>query len=312
MRPRLLAAGDLVGRWRVGRLLGRGRFGEVYAGIEQTSGTSVAIKVEQEPSQPGKRSRLRREARVHTALEGAPGWSQLHWHGAANGVRALVSDRLGPSLKALHRAVGPLTAQELALVASEALSRLETLHERGWLHGDIKPDNMLLPFGVSALDEERSPGTPLLHCIDFGLSLKLPPGSAAEGSGARRGTLGAVRYASITNQLLQPLGPRDDLEALAFSLVYLHRGRLPWSDVAAPTQRERFELIRQAKTREDPDALFAGLPAAFAEFLRGCRELDAEARPDYASLRSLFADLQRGGGGAGQEAPRTVLSSGDG
>ena len=81
------------------------------------------------------RSRLRRESRVYTALEGAPGWSQLHWHGAANGVRALVSDRLGPSLKALHRAVGPLTAQELALVASEALSRLETLHGRGWLHG---------------------------------------------------------------------------------------------------------------------------------------------------------------------------------
>ena len=310
MRPRLLAAGDVVGRWRVGKLLGRGRFGEVYAGVEQASGTNVAIKVEQEPSQTGRRSRLRREARVYTALKGTQGWSQLHWHGAANGLRALVSDRLGPSLKALHRAVGPLTAQELALVASEALSRLETLHGRGWLHGDIKPDNLLLPLGVNAL-EDRSPGVPLLHCIDFGLSLALPPGSAAEGSGARRGTLGAVRYASINNQLLQPLGPRDDLEALAFSLVFLHRGRLPWSDVTAPTQPERFELIRQAKARESPDSLFAGLPGAFAEFLRGCRELDVKARPDYASLRRLFSDLQRGGG-AGQEAPRTALSAGDG
>lgn len=300
----------MVGRWRVGRLLGRGRFGEVYAGSEQASGTSVAIKVEPEPEpgQPGRRSRLRREARVYTALGGTPGWPELHWHGAAKGVRALVADRLGPSLKALHRAVGPLTAQELALVASEALSRLETLHGRGWLHGDIKPDNLLLPLGASALDE-RCPGAPLLHCIDFGLALPLPRGSAAEGSGARRGTLGAVRYASITNQLLQPLGPRDDLEALAFSLVYLHRGRLPWSYVSAPTQKERFELIRQAKTREGPDALFAGLPAAFADFLRGCRELDVEAQPDYVALRRLFADLLPGGdAGAGHEAPRPAPS----
>ena len=302
---RLLSRGARISRWTVGRLLGRGRYGEVYAGVAE--GHHVAIKVE---AAEAARPRLEHETSVYDATKGMPGQAQCHWFGEQDGIRAMVVDRLGPSVKAVHRAVGNLTEAELRLVASETLERLEDLHGRGWLHCDIKPDNLLLPRGTTAL-RGRGGGQALVHCVDYGLSLPLHEGRAAEPA-ARRGTLGAVRYASISNQLLQPLGPRDDLEALAFSLVYLHRGRLPWSDVAAPTQRERFELIRQAKTREDPDALFAGLPAAFAEFLRGCRELDAEARPDYASLRSLFADLQRGGGGAGQEAPRTVLSSGDG
>ena len=144
-------------------------------------------------------------------------------------------------------------------MASETLHRLEELHGRGWLHGDIKPDNLLLPRGTTAL-KARSGGQPLVHCIDFGMSLPLHKGRA-ETPSARRGTLGAVRYASVSNQMLLPLGPRDDLEALAYSLVYLHRGQLPWSQVSAPTQREKFVLIRQAKQHEEPQLLCAAPPA---------------------------------------------------
>ena len=172
-------------------------------------------------------------------------------------------------------------------MASETLHRLEELHGRGWLHGDIKPDNLLLPRGTTAL-KALSGGRPLVHCIDFGTSLPLHKGKA-ETPSARRGTLGAVRYASVSNQMLLPLGPRDDLEALAYSLVYLHRGQLPWSQVSAPTQREKFVLIRQAKQHEEPQLLCAGLPPSFAEFLRLCRAMPAHGQPDYAALRALLA-----------------------
>jgi len=283
-RTCLLSAGDRISRWTISKLLGRGRFGEVYAGSHETSSVPVAIKVESIDVAKG---RLEREALVYEATDGLPGQAGVHWFGRQEGVLALVLDRLGPSVKAMHRAVGNLTHDELRLVASETLHRLEELHSRGWLHGDIKPDNLLLPRGTTAL-KARSGGRPLVHCIDFGMSLPLHEGRA-ETPSARRGTLGAVRYASLSNQMLLPLGPRDDLEALAYSLVYLHRGQLPWSQVSAPTQREKFALICQAKQHEEPSLLCAGLPPSFAEFLRLCRAMSAHEQPDYAALRALLA-----------------------
>jgi len=282
---RLLSRGARISRWTVGRLLGRGRYGEVYAGVAE--GHHVAIKVE---AAEAARPRLEHETSVYDATKGMPGQAQCHWFGEQDGIRAMVVDRLGPSVKAVHRAVGNLTEAELRLVASETLERLEDLHGRGWLHCDIKPDNLLLPRGTTAL-RGRGGGQALVHCVDYGLSLPLHEGRAAEPA-ARRGTLGAVRYASISNQLLQPLGPRDDLEALCYSLVYLARGRLPWSDITAALrpelgQRGRFALICEAKQREEPHRLCAGLPPAFGEFLRVCRGMAPDERPDYAGLRVL-------------------------
>ena len=146
----------------------------MYAGSHETSGVQVAIKVESVDVAKG---RLEREALVYEATGGLPGLAGVHWFGRQEGVLALVLDRLGPSVKAMHRAVGDLTHDELRLVASETLHRLEELHGRGWLHGDLKPDNLLLPRGTTAL-KARPDGRPLVHCIDFGMSLPLREGTA--------------------------------------------------------------------------------------------------------------------------------------
>jgi len=129
-RTCLLSAGDRISRWTISKLLGRGRFGEVYAGSHETSGAQVAIKVESVDVAKG---RLEREALVYEATVGLPGQAGVHWFGRQEGLLALVLDRLGPSVKAMHRAVGKLTHDELRLVASETLHRLEELHGRGWL-----------------------------------------------------------------------------------------------------------------------------------------------------------------------------------
>ena len=319
-RACLLSAGDRISHWTISKLLGRGKFGEVYAGSHETSGAQVAIKVESVDVAKG---RLEREALVYEATDGLSGQAGVHWFGRQGGVLALVLDRLGPSVKAMHRAVGNLTHDELRLVASETLHRLEELHGRGWLHGDIKPDNLLLPRGTTAL-KALSGGRPLVHCIDFGMSLPLHKGKA-ETPSARRGTLGAVRYASVSNQMLLPLGPRDDLEALAYSLVYLHRGQLPWSQVSAPTQREKFVLIRQAKQHEEPPSSPAAVHAPrrrlAAFFCRVPAPVPSDACPraarlDYAALRALLASdahrdrSERKGGGTTVKGSRKAVRSG--
>jgi hypothetical protein len=109
----------------------------------------------------------------------------------------------------------------------------------------------------------------------------------------RRGAaVGTGRFASLANQLGdEPLGRRDDLEALVFSLVYLRAGTLPWSGIEAPTKRERFERMLECKSRTNLLDLARGarLPADVQECALAIRRLRFDEQPDYSRLRQLIS-----------------------
>ena len=169
-----------------------------------------------------------------------------------------------------------------------AVRCVRALHEKGWVHRDIKSSNVVLADDAVPLDSPRS----RLCVIDFGLSRRWfdPASGEAVPSAPRRGTVGTVRFASIANQQAQALGRRDDLESLAFTLVQLHHGELPWSHVQAPTKQERFRLMLACKLRVSVGELCTGLPA-LAEFVQAVRTLRPEERPDYDALRELLRTL---------------------
>lgn len=79
---------------------------------------------------------------------------------------------------------------------------------------------------------------------------------------------------------------RDDLESLAYVLVYLRRGSLPWQDLQTKTRT--LSKKRQTTVEE----LCSGLPPAFANFLSYTRCLRFDEDPDYDYLRQIFAQLR--------------------
>jgi casein kinase I family protein HRR25 len=83
---------------------------------------------------------------------------------------------------------------------------------------------------------------------------------------------------------------RDDLESLAYMLIYFMRGKLPWSHINGSTDDETWELIRAAK-RDVEAVLTVGLPAEFDALFRYARGLEFGDQPDYDGLRTLFRDL---------------------
>lgn len=298
---RLLRFGPYV--TRTSARLGSGHFGTVVSGVHEKTGRAVAIKLEQERASSSGTdralSRLTREAEVYRELDGSPAFPRLHWFGRANGSFALVLDRLGPSLREVHRALGlTLSARAVQHVGNEAVLRLEVLHDAGWLHCDVKPANLLLPRGVadrgadtelaSALDER-----PQLFLVDYGLSRRcnedVPSRVGPDGHPRRRSVVGTGRFASLANHEGEtPLGRRDDLEATLLSLVYLHLGKLPWSGLAAPTKRERFALMLSRKQATSVQELADGMPRGFGDALHLVRALAHDERPDYAALRRLL------------------------
>ena len=119
-----LPEGFRFGRYVLHKRIGAGHFGDVYSGRNSTSGAQVAIKVEAAHITTTK-PRLPLEAQVYQEIENgvAP---RLLWFGRANGLMALVMERLGPSLRAAHRASNMrLDVDAVRWVGRQSLQRLQ-------------------------------------------------------------------------------------------------------------------------------------------------------------------------------------------
>ncbi|KAL1508185.1 hypothetical protein AB1Y20_004305 [Prymnesium parvum] len=280
------------GGYQLGARIGRGGFGDVFAGEELSTGRQVAIKLQRADQRT---ARIPVETEFLASTAGAAGFPALLWSGEAHGHHALVMARLGPSLKDMQQAQGQLRAEALRTVSEHVLSRLRTMHELHWLHMDVKPANILLPAPPPHGAEDWLRGQPegfAMHLIDFGLSRKWWDSSSETylPHTPRRGCIGTVRFASIANQCARPIGRRDDLESLAYTLIFLRSGALPWSGVKAASKAERFQRMLDIKLRLSVEDVCTGFPT-LAPFLHEVRAMHWDDRPDYDMLRKLLRRL---------------------
>ncbi|HET8695873.1 MAG TPA: protein kinase [Gammaproteobacteria bacterium] len=163
-----LAAGTLLGPYRIARLVGAGGMGEVYAAVDTRLDRSVAIKVlpEHFASDPERRKRFEREARAVSSLS-HPHIAVLHDVGEHDGRYFIVMELVeGRALdEILSR--GKLRVTEALAYASQIARALDAAHRSGIVHRDLKPANVmitssgakLLDFGLAKLDDEpQAPG----------------------------------------------------------------------------------------------------------------------------------------------------------
>jgi len=274
------------GRFEVDERLGAGCFSVVYRGREVPTGNAVAVKFEKRWTAV---PQLQHEAEVLQSL--APhrqlpqGFSKLFYSGVADGqYLAMVLNVLGASLEAqVQSCGGNLEVPTTILVAEQAIRRIEYVHSRGILHRDIKPENFLLGLGNRAHH---------VHLIDFGLSKRYWVNGSHIGGSGNYSLTGTARYASINALKGYQQSRRDDLEAIGHMLLYFLRGTLPWSGLAANSQKEKYARICEKKERTPLKTLCDGFPSCFETYLTYCRGLAFTQRPDYDMLFNLFRDTR--------------------
>lgn len=83
---------------------------------------------------------------------------------------------------------------------------------------------------------------------------------------------------------------RDDLESLAYVLIYFLRGSLPWRKLKGKSVRTTWDMIRDKKV-ETASFLSVGLPEEFEIFYQYVRGLDFGDDPDYEGVRQMFRGL---------------------
>jgi hypothetical protein len=104
-----------------------------------------------------------------------------------------------------------------------------------------------------------------------------------------RGLTGTAVFASIHSHLGWELGRRDDLESLAYILIYFLRGSLPWQSLGHQGVKEDFVL--KVKQQINVHDLCHNLPVEFCKFLEYTRSLSFDDKPDYNHLYDLLDGL---------------------
>ncbi|KAJ4909421.1 casein kinase 1-like protein 2 [Raphanus sativus] len=268
-------------KFRLGRKIGSGSFGEIYLGTDIQTNEEVAIKLENVKT---KHPQLLYESKLYKVLQGGTGVPNIKWYGVEGEYNVLVIDLLGPSLEDLFNFCSrKLSLKTVLMLADQMINRIEFVHQRSFLHRDIKPDNFLMGLGRRANQ---------VYVIDFGLAKKYRDSNHQHIPYRENKNLtGTARYASMNTHLGIEQSRRDDLESLGFVLMYFLKGSLPWQGLKAGNKKQKYERISEKKVSTSIESLCRGYPSEFASYFHYCRSLRFDDKPDYAYLKRLFRDL---------------------
>ena len=207
-----------LGHYDIVAELGRGGMGVVYKGYEASLNRYVAIKVlaDSLAHDEAIKERFLREARSMAALND-PHIIQIYFIGEDEGQTYFVmefveGESLGSMLKRDHR----LTVEQAAKVIQQTAQGLATAHDRGVVHRDIKPGNLMI----------SSRGA--VKIADFGIALSNQDISKKlTSTGEFVGTPG---YLSPEVCLGKPVDQRSDIFSLGIVLFEMLAGRMPFTD----------------------------------------------------------------------------------
>ncbi len=265
--------GAKVGRYLLTDWLGQGASGMVYRALHPTLNIPVAIKVLHAPSQNGtsRRQRFAAEARL-LALLNHPNIVRLYDFETEAAQPYLVLEHVnGPSLAELIEQCGRLQAYRGVRILKQLAGALAAAHERGIVHRDIKPGNILI---------SRSGEVKL---SDLGLATVMnrngPACESPVSASARVGTINYVAPEMVgTSQLPDA---RSDIYSLGATMYHALTGRPPFEGDSI------WEIIeRQTKFSPAwPCSIAPDLPSDLAELLMRMMARNPALRP--ATIQDL-------------------------
>ena len=191
----------------------------IHLAINKETNEEVAVKFELAKT---KFPQLYYEAKLYKIYDGAVGIPNMYYYGTISDYNVLVMDLLGPSLEDLYEYCRKKFSHKTVLMlAIQMLQRIEFVHQNGFLHRDIKPDNFLIGLGKQQH---------IIYLIDFGLAkrYKDPRTGRHISYKDNKQLTGTARYASLNTHLGIEQARRDDLEQIGMVLMYFIKGGLPW------------------------------------------------------------------------------------
>jgi serine/threonine protein kinase/Tol biopolymer transport system component len=283
--------------YQITAFIGAGGMGDVYRARDTKLERDVAIKVlpASFAADPGRLARFHREAKLLAALN-HPNVAAIYGVEESEGINALVLEFVEGSTLADRLSEGALRLEEAIPIASQIVAALETAHERGVIHRDLKPGNIKITTAG------------MVKVLDFGLAKAVSADGSAPDStrsptvtigGTHVGViLGTAAYMSPEQARGQVIDKRTDIWAFGCVLYEMLTGR------AAYARQTISDTLVAVLEGEPPlEGLPPDTPFLVQRLIRRCLEKDPRRRlHDIADARIDLDDTLAGPATSGPQA----------
>lgn len=268
-------ATEILKPYKLGDRLGSGGFGVVYKAVSIRGKKQVAVKVLERPENDDAVKRFQREVRVLTQLD----------HPNVIKVISFDVDVAKPwfamplatrSLREVIPHLGPGKEEEVEAIFRQVLSGVGYAQNRAVIHGDLKPENVLIMADGSAM------------VSDFGMGRR--PEADTEAATLTDHRAGTPTYASPEQlALVQPADARTDIYSLGKLLYEMLTLNLPWPSVDLGSVPEKYRYIVGRCIRPDPPGRFISVRQLLGEMQLIHKEDEFQDRTERA--RQMAVDV---------------------
>lgn len=265
-RPQMSRNGSNIGQYALHEEINSGGMSEIWLATDP-SGKQVAVRLMLNNSTFAFTERKRFITGCETLKACQDGRHIIGYieHGKIDGELVLVMEYIeGQNLKLLMAADDPVLTENVAQVIIDFAESIEVVHDRGFMHLDIKPENVILTRNSS------------LRLIDFDLArpIPVPPRKLDKNPGT-------PHYMAPEQLAREPVDHRADIWAFGVSAFELLTFRKPFpgddADAVFRAQRDRSDFVT-------PRSINPDIPVALERIILRCLEQDPEQRPPSMSV----------------------------
>ena len=258
-------------KYKVKNKIGKTSLIQIYEGENLTNNTPVIIKLE---SIKNPELYLELEAMYLFSFKDL-GIPKLISTGKTKSYIVLVEEKLGPSLYQLFlKNKKKFSLNEICCIGIQCIERLKTIHSKNYIHRNIKPEN----FKIGLNDPN------VVYLQNFYLCEKFRSDTTkkhAELTMANK-IVGTERYGSVNALKGWRQGRKDDLESLCYMLIYFFLGKLPWQDIKAESQSDKYKKLLNKKKKFNIDHYKDIIPEEFRIIFKSIKNLKFDENPKYS------------------------------